>query len=649
MDLNGRKRKAQPIVLAALFSLIAGPPAYAQRVSENAVTSAIDAFGTSVGNEKIGVYSPNDVRGFSPTRAGNVRINGLYFDQVAPLNPRLEKAFAIRVGIAAQGYAFPAPTGVVDYSLRTPGNSAELSSFSEADTRGLFTQEFDGARPVISDVLSLGGGIGFHRSMGGEAHSDYEVNEALLAKWTPVPNVEIIPFWSRTDFYDVKISQIYAPNGPFLPSPNPGRHFFGPDWVHNREFDTNYGALAEATFAGGWDFKAGIFRSTIKQPKNIYMELTDLSRQGDGELNVYSDPPSSWASTSGELSLARTFAEGPLTHRVTLSLRMRDYNAVSGGSDFLDLGPVAIVQRITVPKPNFQYTTQTREHISELTPGLSYEVSWKNVVLVGVSIQKPQYRMRTLVPGVAPAITRDEPWLFDAALTGYVSSNVVLYGDYSEGLEDNGLAPQNATNRNQALPAIATKQMDAGVSWHVIPGVSLVTGWFDIHKPYFNLSPTNLYTQLAETHNQGIELSLDGEVLPRLDLVAGAVISQPRVSGQVVRNGLLGDKPVNVPSRRVDINANWRPPGTNNLSLGLEVSHESHVAGTLDNVVSVPEKTFVNLDVRYRFALDKYPASLRFWVQNVLARRSWDALSSGTYNLVGQSGRHIDVRLIVDF
>ncbi len=637
------------MIAATIWSIIAAPAAYAQSASENAVTSAVDAFGTSVGHDRIGVYSPRDVRGFSPTTAGNVRLDGLYFDQVARLNQRLQNSFAIRVGIAAQGYAFPAPTGIVDFTLRAPGNKSKLSSFSEIDTRGAASLEFDGATPLINDVLSIGGGVGFQRMVGANGFSAYQTNQGVLVKWNPAPNIQILPFWSRADFYDVHVQQAYTPSGSFLPQPNPGRHFFGPDWAHDRSIETTYGAIVEATFAGGWDLKAGLFRSAKSKPHGLFLEVKDLNPQGAGELNVYADPPSAWGSTSGEISLARSFTDGLLSHRVTLSFRMRDFNAHSGGSDVVDLGAVAIGQYIHVPKPDFQYSTQTIDHIGELTPGLSYQVSWKDVGIIGVGVQKPHYRKRSLVSGTAPIITKDEPWLFNMAVTGFILPSVTFYGDYTEGLEDNGLVPQNASNRGQALPAIATRQMDAGLSLHLIPGVNLLTGWFDIHKPYFNLNPSNLYTQLGEIHNKGLEFSMSGEVLPRLTLVAGVVFSEPQVTGDAVNKSFVGDKPVGIPSRKVNFNLNWRPPNTDSLILGTEISHQSHMASTLDNLVSIPEKTFVDADVRYSFVMAKHQATLRLWVQNIFDRRSLDVSSSGTYDIYGFSGRHVDLRLNVDF
>ena len=59
-----------------------------QKSTENAVTSADDAFGTSVGLESTGIYSQHNVRGFSPLDAGNARIDGIYFDPVSLITLR---------------------------------------------------------------------------------------------------------------------------------------------------------------------------------------------------------------------------------------------------------------------------------------------------------------------------------------------------------------------------------------------------------------------------------------------------------------------------------------------------------------------------------------------------------------------------------
>src|SRR4030095_15506146 len=103
-------------------------PALAQRTGENAVTSAEDAFGTSVGNETIGLYSTDEVRGFSPAVAGNIRLDGLYMGGIVIGNQRIQSGSNVRVGLSAQGYAFPAPTGIVELALRPAGDEPAFLS-----------------------------------------------------------------------------------------------------------------------------------------------------------------------------------------------------------------------------------------------------------------------------------------------------------------------------------------------------------------------------------------------------------------------------------------------------------------------------------------------------------------------------------------
>ena len=88
---------------AILLAMAGGSnTALAQRAADNAVASAQDAFGNSVGNENIGLYSAGNARGFSPSEAGNLRIEGLYFDQQIQLGNRLVRGSTIRVGLSAQ-------------------------------------------------------------------------------------------------------------------------------------------------------------------------------------------------------------------------------------------------------------------------------------------------------------------------------------------------------------------------------------------------------------------------------------------------------------------------------------------------------------------------------------------------------------------
>src|SRR4028118_41121 len=96
----------QTLLLAPSAAVLLTLPrtALAQRSDENAVKAAGDAFGTSVGNERIGLYNAGDVRGFSPVTAGNIRIEGLAVTEHGGFTSRIVSGSTIRVGPTAQSY-----------------------------------------------------------------------------------------------------------------------------------------------------------------------------------------------------------------------------------------------------------------------------------------------------------------------------------------------------------------------------------------------------------------------------------------------------------------------------------------------------------------------------------------------------------------
>lgn len=639
-------RRPGVVMAFAALSIVATDDALAQRASENAVTQADDAFGTTIGNEKIGIYNEDDVRGFSPIQAGNARIEGLFFDKVGDENDRLQESSRIRVGIAAQGFAFPAPTGIVDYALRTPGNKAGLSLLGEGNSFGYNTLQIDGVAPV-TDTLSAGGGIGYNRNISPNGSDNYEGNIGVLARWQPLPNLDILPFWSRKNTYAAKDGEAYEPTGDFLPNPIPQHHFFGPPWARGQDFSINYGGILNYSLSS-WVVRLGLFRSELTNPKSSFPQLANLGPNGLGEMKVDLSPPSHLGSTSGEFRLEKSFTDGPWVHRLIFSLRGRNWNGVYGNAVTVDVGPQAINQVINTPKPDVQFSPSVHDHVDESWIGIAYQTAWENRLQLSLGVQKVRYHKREVVPGAAPAALNTTPWLLTGSGTGYLTDTVAIFGSYTQGLEENGIAPSNAANSNQALPATTTRQVDGGVRWKLLPSASLVVDVFDLKKLYFNLDPANVYRELGKLENKGLEVSLSGNITDQLDVVAGAVLSEPSVSGDAVRLGITGDKPVGLRSRKFIFDANWRPPIFASTSFDLGINHYGSVPATLNGAAVIPAYTTVDGDARYEFKLGDQTASLKFALMNMFNVRALRVLDANTYGFFSGSGRRIDLRLIVD-
>jgi hypothetical protein len=169
-----------------LLLFVAATPAFAQRTANNAVTASDDAFGRAVGNEKIGIYTTEDVRGFNPIEAGNVRIEGLYFDQQSTPSSRLVDSSAVRVGYAARGYPFPAPTGIADLAVEKFEGQSVVSLDVEAESRRNVTGSIQAKVPLAGDTLGISAGVGFRSANVPQGRNGHYLSAAANIAWRPV-------------------------------------------------------------------------------------------------------------------------------------------------------------------------------------------------------------------------------------------------------------------------------------------------------------------------------------------------------------------------------------------------------------------------------------------------------------------------------
>lgn len=618
-----------------------------RRSDENAIRAAEDAFGTSIGRETIGLYSSQNIRGFSPISAGNARIEGLYFDQVWGMTSRIRRSTNVRVGISALGFPFPAPTGIVDYSFRTPGREASLGLAAGVDSYGAAFVEGDAVVPLSGERLAVGvGGAGYYESYYNGTQGYYH-NTAVSLRWTPVDAIEIVPFWHRSEGYGDEAGPIFIPAGNGLPPPVKRRRFLGPEWATYRGSAFNYGAFATIRPATGWTLKAGLFRSAFDDQQSFSHLLTDITPNGAANRLIIADPPIKIASTSGELRLTREWTGGDIRHRVHLSARGRHRDRRYDGSDIINFGATTLTAGFDVPEPSFRFSEQTRDGVRQWTGGIAYEGLWRGVGEIGVGLQRTDYRKRLNAPGLAPDEIGADPWLYNFNGAVYLSDRLAIYGGYTRGLEESGTAPDNAANRNELLPAILTSQRDVGLRYRFGSGITLVAGLFDVRKPYFSLDAGNRFDQLGDIKNQGVELSLAGNVTPRLNLVAGAVLTRPRVTGEGVTLGRVGQRPVGLAARRLELNLDWQTPWVEGLSLDLSASHSSRIPATVNNLVSIPARPNFDMGARYRFRIGETAASARIGINNLTDEGGYELRGAGAYDLF--NGRTVSLFLSADF
>ncbi len=616
---------------AAAIGLCACQPALAQRTDDNAVQQAEDAFGTSVGDESIGIYNAGDVRGFSPIEAGNIRVDGLYFDQQAGLSGRVSGGSTIRVGISAQSYAFPAPTGIFDQALRKPGAHPLASiGIGYGPWNGQYA-ELDVQMPIDSERLGFAGGAALSRSgsPGGGTPHDFELGG--LVRWAPRPGIEVSSFWSRLRDTDAEAEPLIFTSGDFLPKRFPRNPFYGQDWADFAGTFTNYGTVAKADPLG-FDVALGVFRSIADTDKSAADLMFDTAPDGSvGDRVIVLENGDRSASTSGELRVSRHFDEGPRRHTLIASLRARAQDRLYGGAAVIDLGPSTSLVSDKRPEPTFAQGPKTSDRVRQTTLGVTYQGRWRGVGEFSVGVQTTDYRKTVTDPNplVIFPETHDSPLLVSATAAAYLTNKLALYGGFTRGLEESPVAPREAVNLNEAPPAIHTRQFDGGLRW-TVGKVTAVMGLFDVEKPYFNLDSAMRFRQLGMVRNRGVEVSVAGQLAPGLSVVAGNIFLDAKVSGEEVRNGTIGPRPVATYRRHTILSLDYRVPHS-------PLSFDAFAEGTSDRVANsantlfIPTRAILNLGSRYRFKVGKSDALVRMAVENITNTFGWSNGSSGFY------------------
>ncbi len=630
-----------------LLALCWGGPASAQRAGENAVTAASDAFGTRVGNESIGLYGSGDARGFSPIEAGNVRIEGLYFDQQTPLNSRVARGSTVRVGIGAQSYAFPAPTGIADFNLRLPGEKQVVSAVATYGPYATYGLEVDGQFPLVANKLSIGLGISSTLYDNDLASKNRDVTLGAVVRWRPQETIEVLGFGSFVEDCHYAQQPFIFTAGPYLPPRYRLHRLYAQDWTRGDCHDSNAGVLTRVVLPDDWTIRAGVFHSGSIRHRAFGDILRAVQPDGTGQHIIFGLPRQSVASVSGEVRVAKLITEGLRRHTIDATLRGRDVERRFGGADVRNFGIATVGVRTVYPEPTFNFGPVTDDHTRQTTAGIAYGGQWAGVGEIGFGLQKAHYKRSIAEPARPVVKSRARPWLYNATANFFPAEGLAVYAGYTRGLEESGVAPPSSANRGEAMPASLTEQVDAGFRYAITPRLRFVAGVFQVEKPYFNLNAANVFGPLGAVRHRGIEVSLTGRLLDGLTVVGGAVFLEPRLSGDAVDRGLVGRIPVGPKPRNALVSMQYLPPAWRGFGIDGQVVNSSAQMAHFDNQLKIPPATVLNLGARYNFKVSEVPAAIRAQVLNVADAYGWNVAPSAT--IFAKSPRRFFVTLTADF
>jgi iron complex outermembrane receptor protein len=214
-----------------------------------------------------------------------------------------------------------------------------------------------------------------------------------------------------------------------------------------------------------------------------------------------------------------------------------------------------------------------------------------------------------------------------AAVSHQLTAEHMLYASWGKGVESE-VVPNLPlyTNRGEALPALKSRQIEAGMK-SVGERFEWGVAGFDIVRPAFTdigtCDATNTCTRSLDgnVRHRGIELTAAGR-LDAWTLRGGSQWLRARreESGQAGLNGL---EPTNVPSSTIKAQLEYAVANVPGLNLRANLVRESRRQVLPDNSASIPGYTRFDGAVRYAIKEASSTWTWRVGVDNLTNARAW--------------------------
>lgn len=608
------------LFLLTMLPLALAAPAIAQ---ESATRRAVDAFGERIGLEQVGLYGEGNVRGFDLQSSGAYRIEGSYFARHSSISDAALGGVSVRVGASGARLDYPSPSGAVDYRLRdTTGPSnwrvttglREYESFV-IDASRLWVSE-DGVLGLSANVIARPDA---EWALGTEG-SVYELG--VVGRYEPSEAMRIRTVLSvARRLYNGDYGIVL--DGATLPKPPLQRQNFSPNWAKLDARDITAGAILDGG-SGDLAWVVSAFRASFVPERSDYT-LLQVGEDGIGTATMFRTPERDFMSDSLEAKLFRTVSTGTLTHRFGAAARWRGTDAATVGGAPVELGPVDLSLRPGYGDPveTSDDGRRVQDRVDQATLSLMYDLAVSEWLTVRMGAHRSRYEKAVTALDGTHAGRREERWLYNASASWRVAPRTTLFASWVTGLEESGVAPARAVNRNEILPPVEAEQKEVGVRVGLGERMNLTGAAFELSKPTTGFRADGSFGHVGQVTHRGIEGSLAGQLRPGTSIVLGGFWLDAEIEGELVRTAVIGPTPAGVSEFRALASLEQELGFAPGWSADAYVTYDAERWVDARNTVKAPGHPWLNLGVRRRWRVADTDLLMRLVASNVFNRTGW--------------------------
>jgi len=424
-----------------------------------------------------------------------------------------------------------------------------------------------------------------------------------------------------------------TPTGDVPAPPDPGKNF-AQRWSFTAEHD--FFGVAR----GEYDFNedAKVWAATGIRKGGEHNILSNPSSDALGNTSSYRfDNYRKDLITTSELGIRGAFHTFGVSHRVSLSgsiFQLNSKNAYAFSAFFPGFAS-SLYNPVDVAPPTADFFTGgilfsplTTNRVKTASVAIADMLSFADdrvLLTLGAREQKIQQYSYDYNTGAQSSGYDKNAVTPVVGLVIKPTKQVSVYANYIEGLIQGAVAPNvvgaiPVANAGEVFSPFKSKQEEIGVKYdHGRVGGTVA--FFRITEPQ-TILVGNVYGEDGEQRNQGVELSVYGEIVHGLRILGG--ITQLDAKTTKTQDGLLdGKKVVGVPDTQGNLGLEWDVPQLRGLTVDGKVVYTGSQPIDPNNTRSVESWTRLDLGGRYAMSLWDRLVTVRVNVDNVTDKAYW--------------------------
>lgn len=598
-------------------------------------------------------------RGFVSAVFQNTRLDGM-IAWITPLAPEGYQRLEVLNGLTGSIYGTANPSGTFNLVQKRPTET------TNTEMTGLYRLDAIGEGYVDYNTGDLGNGVrvrftGLYEDGNGWVQDSLfgREFESLAADWHINPQTTIETNFTHSDFLERGFAGnfYYSQNAKgqatvAIPQPiDPTLKAYGQDSVTSKVQDDTITARLKRDLNNDWSFNvAGLYQYVSVFGPSLYHTLTDNA--GDYTTGMTQPPVVGYVAGSNIASINGRFLALGIQHQTVIGTNGYYiqsnylYNAPS-----VTLGPSNINNPTVYPSfsfpqgngPTFPGTFQWGQNLV-LSDTITFNRYWQ-IMLTGNEGWIDQISKQTAFS--SPGSYAANGFSPTASLIFKPVENITTYFTYANSLQQGDVAPATAANALQPLAPYRSQELEAGIKARA-GGVDVGADVFRINRPYANVDANNVFRDIGNQVDEGVELFSSGRIARDLSIFGGVTFINPKLedTGIATTNG---QDVVGVPRVQANMLFEYDVPDVKGLTLGTNVHYTGRRAADDANTQYIGSYTTVDLSARYVTKIEGHETIYRLNVNNVTNTRYWASIlpadltggATGTYHLT--PGTPLDV------